>query len=428
MVLGHLNDVRCHVRAATIVLAACAVAACSMASSTQILETADSRCSSTVGGYYLSSSVLEIQIVRGAKDARPQLNPIQVLPKADRARGYCLDFLASGTSSDTFVVQRDEVEGLLLKVTSRAEDKSQEIADNLIQAVFKGLTVGGAGVFRSGELPPETQSAFKGHYDPFNRAQTALINDSIKDLGYCLILDYREVGSAPGQISSYCDNPFRYAPRERALVAAAEHAGTGGFVSYTKGILYRPRLPYNLYLFRNSRKDLRLPGDWRLWQSETVYLENQSPTLVVGVDRTYFAERKTTLIFNYGVLQDVLITKTSELAGAAQIPLTIANNIAALPGNIVQLRIDQTTKREELIRAQDSLLQAERKLASDRKGLMDLQRASDPPPRRPEDAPNRDLPAEKISGAASRTNQCQMKIDQCVKDGIHPATCEQQCR
>jgi hypothetical protein len=126
-------------------------------------------------------------------------------------------------------------------------------------------------------------------------------------------------------------------------------------------------LPYTLYLMQNRRADRRGPGDWRIWQSSQVYLENRSPVLSIGVNRTYFATRKTTLLFSMGALQDVYIEKDSEIANAATIPLNIAQGIAALPSKVVQVRFDVTSRREELIRAQDQLIEAERRLAEARK-------------------------------------------------------------
>lgn len=410
-----------------LMLAALALSGCSMASSTQLLEADGEPCRSTVGGYYLSKSYLQVKVAHNKADkSGPIFEGINVVPKADRTQGYCLDFLASPTSHDTFVVAKNN-EFLLEKITSRADDQSLAIANNIIQTVFKALEAQ-AGL--RGDLPPEAVRAFTGEYDPFDEAQTALVNDGLKDTGFCLILENPAKGP-PIDVESYCNNPFRYARREAALVASANYTGGGKFVNYTRGVLYRPRLPYSLYLFRNRRTDLGLPGDWRLWQSETVYLENISPILSVGVDRTYFANRSTTLSFASGVLQDIRIDKGSELASISEIPLSIASSIAKLPSNIVQAKIDVTNKRQGLIAAQDQLLKQEEALAKSRAALRSARGL--PGAGGPQSLPERGAPnanAEKQASSEPATDGgtppgpenpnvagCEAKVDQCVAEG-----------
>jgi hypothetical protein len=417
-------------------MAAIALSGCSMASSTQLLGIEGEACRSSVGGYYLSKSYLEVKVgYNGGDKSGPVFEGINVVPKADRTQGYCLDFLASPTSHDTFVVAKNS-EFLLEKITSRADDQSLAITNNVIQTVFKALSAQGG--FRSYvELPPEAQRAFTGEYDPFDEAQTALVNDGLKDTGYCLILENPAKGP-PVDVESYCNNPFRYARREAALVASAQYAGGGQFVNYTRGVLYRPRLPYMLYLFRNKRTDLGLPGDWRLWQSETIYLENISPILSVGVDRTYFAERSTTLAFASGVLQDIHIEKESELASVSEIPLTIASSIAQLPSNIVQAKIDITNKRQGLIAAQDSLLKQEEALAKSRATLRQTLGSAGPtgtalPERGSSNGqeekqaanvtqPDGGTPPDRVTDGADAEG-CEAKVAQCVADGSTRENC-----
>lgn len=390
-----------------------AAGACSMASSTHLLQGDDgSNCSGSAGGYYLSRSYLRV-VVRKGPNGKPELQPISVVPSADRSGGYCLSFIASATSKDTFVVQKDPTHQLLLRISSRAEDRSTEIAHTIVSTVFKGLEAGAAlDEARAGrELAPELANAFEGEYDPLNEQQAALLNDGLKDTGYCLFLDdgSRRL-KAP--ISVYCDNPLGNLTREQLLQKASIQASKGyrkeGAFQQANGILYRPRLPYTLYLFENRRPDRRLPGTWVLWQAETVHLENRSPTLAVAIDRTYFAERKTTLTFDMGVLKDVHIEKDSELANVATIPLTVADSIAKLPSRLIQVRLNVSNRREELIRAQDKLIEAERKLASERGKLTEL---GAPPPRGGNLVENTTLPGEADASTAAR---CEPLIKQCM--------------
>jgi hypothetical protein len=356
------------------VAAAGALGACSMASSTYLLEgDAGSDCSGSAGGYYLSKSHLHVVVGRD-DSGKPQLDKINVIAHADRTSGYCLNFVGSKTSKDTFIVDKDNTEHLLIRITSRGEDRSTQIADTVVQTVFRGIEAAAAGPLRSGteEGPPRLANAFDGEYDPFNEHEARLLNDGLKDMGFCLYLD-DGVRNRKTAMQAYCDKPLGDLGREQVFQKSNAYASrkprTDGGFQRADGVLYRPRLPYTLYLFQNRRADLKLPGTWALWQSWTVYLENKAPTLAVAIDRTYFATRKTTLRFNMGALQEVYVDKDSELANAATIPLKIANEIAALPSKIVQVRLDQTYQREQLIKAQDQLIKAERDLALTRAGF-----------------------------------------------------------
>lgn len=395
------------------------VGACTMAGSSLLTGDTVRGCSSSAGSYYLSRSFIEVQVAVD-EVGKKSLAGVYVKPKADRSRGYCLDFLASATSIDTFVVQKDQDEHLLSKITSNADDQSKVIAENIIQAVFVALSGkhdflaadGKKRSFTGGAIPATSTRAFGAEYDPFNVAQTALVNDGLKEHGLCLALEGQDISD----ISIYCNQPLQHRSREQALVEAASYSGEGAFVRYTKGVLYRPRLPYGLYLFANVRPGQKLPGEWVLRETATVYLENKSPILAVGIDRTFFASRKTTLTFVMGSLQDITIAKTSELAGAVEIPLQIASSIAALPAQIVQVKIDQTTRRQSLIAAQDKLILAQRQLESDRLALQDRIKPADLPAQ--EAAPlGRPLPTEQ--------NQCRTD---CMAKGIPAPSCSIACR
>ena len=346
-----------------------------MASSTDVfsdrndvLGTARDGCASSAGSYFLSKSHIKVTVT-GTR-AEPKLDKIEIIPVADRANGYCLDYLAAATSKDTFVVQKN-ADNLLLKITSSAEDRSAEIAKKIVQTVFKGLEA--AAGFRADEGDPRLSGvAFEAEYDPFNIDQANLINDGLADFGFCLVLDTVLDRMNARSVSAYCNDPLNHGGRTQALIHAASYANDGDRGANprfydARGVLYRPRLPHSLNLFRYDQ------GRWRLWQSETVFLENDSPILSVGIDRTYFATRKTTLVFTQGVLHDVLISKGSELENFVEVPLEIANGIVKLPSQIVKLQVDTTTRRADLIAAQARLLEEERALAESRKQLKTAQ-------------------------------------------------------
>jgi hypothetical protein len=64
-------------------------------------------------------------------------------------------------------------------------------------------------------------------------------------------------------------------------------------------------------------------------------MPNASPIFSVGVDRSAFVTRKTTLLaFDAGVLRDITIEKPSEVLSFVEIPLRVAQVVVAVPAEI----------------------------------------------------------------------------------------------
>jgi hypothetical protein len=323
-------------------------------------------CSSDAGAYYLSKTYFEIEIeqwglVPPAVEGKPAPKPVsvwyevkQVVPKRkpDREYGYCLDYLSSPTADEKVWV-RKSADYLLTLISTQSIDQSAYIAKAIIGTLFRGITVG-----ESRALVNLTRKnlgiAFKGEYDPLDRAQSAIINTALKDLGFCLVLENETFDARTLSINSYCDDP------RRALAGHLEKARPPKLAAHDtsfKGIAYRPRVPYNYYLFvREAQKG---QATWKLRQSESITIESKMTVINVGVDRSFFANRRTSLIFDQGALRNVCIYKSSELAELATIPLAIAKNVAALPSNVIQLRIDNTNNYQKLASAEDELIRAQ---------------------------------------------------------------------
>jgi hypothetical protein len=334
------------------------LAACSMAQSTLIQETATTGCSSTAGSYFLSKSYVKV-VVGGSTAPTFYLKNVQITHRADRAHKYCLDYLGSPTANEAFVVERNPA-GLLRRIYSNAEDQSAKIAKTLAKTLFTAAS-GNANFNEersTGGATPATPDIFTAEYDPFDPADAALTNDGLRYFGYCLVIEAADLPPAARNVDDYCERPLAHSSRERAMRQSFDHAaaGDGHVIKEVRGILYRPRVAYVLYLFQKA--NLKVHGGWSLRASEAVHMENQSPILSVGVDRAFFASRKTNLLFDDGVLYDINIDKKSELAGFVEVPLYIAQGIAALPANIIQVRINANTSQTNLINAQSQLIQS----------------------------------------------------------------------
>ena len=114
------------------VFLALALCACSMAQSTLIDHPGDMSCTMDGGTYYLPRTMVKV-VVHEATPSQEELGGTRYLlervtasVRQDRRYGYCLDFLKSPTSEDTFVVSRN-ADLLLQRVTSVADDKTKEI-------------------------------------------------------------------------------------------------------------------------------------------------------------------------------------------------------------------------------------------------------------------------------------------------------------
>ncbi|MGP0092753.1 MAG: hypothetical protein ACLPKB_22855 [Xanthobacteraceae bacterium] len=88
-------------------------------------------------------------------------------------------------------------------------------------------------------------------------------------------------------------------------------------------------------------------------------LENLSPVVSVGLSRAIFAGRRAALIFNQGVLTTACVSKSSEVEGFVTIPLEISRSVVALPSQIMQVRINQVSKSNDLVSAEQALLKVQ---------------------------------------------------------------------
>ncbi|WP_092869313.1 hypothetical protein [Hyphomicrobium facile] len=354
-------------------------------------------CESTTGSYNLSKTYLRVKVdLKGTTaqdhDKRLELAGVDILHRPDRDKGYCLDYAASPTAHDMvkiFKVREGRVltkpttanatpepvqdaelaasgSGLLHAISTDAIDESAYILKTIIRTIFIGI---------SGNPNFAETSAVQGRsvngaavndrvvdveYDPFDLAQSALVNSTLSQLGFCIILQGVTVPRDHGTIATYCDDPRRAVEKNIRMVNALRLAEDPPETLSSRGVFYRPRIPFTVLLFLNAnRGSAQAKAKWELRGSEVVELENVSPILAIDVERAFFAERKTTVMFDQGALTNVCVFKTSELVQFVDVPLEIAKSMVALPANIIQVQIDQTAGQRNLLAAQNQLMQAE---------------------------------------------------------------------
>lgn len=350
-------------------LAALATAACSMVG-TQDYEaggvTATSGCHGSAGSYFLPKTYLNISVEEtGPTDVRVETLKAVRLP--DRRRSYCLDFLGSPTSNDKLAIVKTESQ-LLSKITANAEDRSEQILKTIADT---GFALARAVALRNaaGVQTAGLKRRYEDTFDPFDPASMRVLNDNLRSFGLCVVVPGQDEVVSLSRLSSVCERKLGRRERDRLLLgssgtgALAYREGGGAALPaarYNRGILYRPRLPYAVYVL--TQKNRKLAGGWQILDKSMIAMENEAPILSVGVNRTFFATRTTTLDFEEGMLRDVTIEKTSELESFVKVPLHIAQAIVNLPAQIIQLKIDIGSSEASLIRARADLISAEAQL------------------------------------------------------------------
>lgn len=333
------------------------------------------RCSSALGSYSLSYSTIKVAIYQNYSNATntpvggAYLNPIQITPHPD-GHTYCLDFLESLVSEDKVGIyysgtgsanaaptDTSRPNGLLQLIVSKNIDRTGTIIQKLLRLLF--IVASGDADSGFGRAEPSTTPRMMTEQDvnPFDAAALARLNRSLRQYGFCVNLGkftYDVNALTPDQ---YCNDP------ERALQASARspHLEAALHQNYLvkklpTGIFYRPRQGYSLFVYV---RDDPAVGPWKLRKIDTIQLENISPIMVLEVNRSVFAERRTAIAFDNGDLIEVCMAKGSEVEGFIQIPLDVVYGIVSLPSVTISAELSLKAKQIGLLDAQKQVLTAQ---------------------------------------------------------------------
>jgi hypothetical protein len=80
------------------------------------------------------------------------------------------------------------------------------------------------------------------------------------------------------------------------------------------------------------------------------------------ITRAAFVRKVTNLTFDSGVLTEIHIEKPSEALAFMEIPLTIAKAILSVPAELIQLKINYSSRDKELHDARKAELEAKQAL------------------------------------------------------------------
>jgi hypothetical protein len=322
-------------------------------------------CSSAAGSYSLSKTLLNFEI-KGQPQGPFVLQEIQPASSPDGSQTFCLDYLASPLSTDEFSVgyagKVDDTgaTGLLGYVASFAVDDSANVLRAVIRSIFIGISgdpgyaTNRAQSFGTSQLP----TVSKHNIDPLDAESLALENNEMRHSGFCMILDGYSFDGSRTNPQTYCSNPVpvQKASPSPKLALAREQRWLETDADRS-GVLYRPKLPYTLKIY--TKDNPRGPGRWHLRKTTTVLLENLSPVVAVKVNRAMFAEKRMGLEFDNGVLKNVCLAKSSEIAGFIDIPLEIVYGLVELPSATIIAEINRKREQAELVAAETALINAQ---------------------------------------------------------------------
>lgn len=119
------------------------------------------------------------------------------------------------------------------------------------------------------------------------------------------------------------------------------------------GLVYRRPIPYLIKVSTST------PGELRASQIAVIAsVPNRGAEVVVPVEGHSLTKATHGVSFKDGMLVKRKVEIPSEVLGAAQIPPRILKEVASLPTDLIQLKIDTTSKQTELLQAQKLQLDA----------------------------------------------------------------------
>jgi hypothetical protein len=335
-----------------------------------------------LGSYALPKTLLRVEVKGTDLDpakAQTIMTALEEVTVADDDRIYCLDHLSSPTAKDDINIVRgapviappygrnnQTSTNLLSFISSNSIDYTADIIRKLIRAAF--IAISGKPDFtpiaRSLKADtPDLKLLANITFDPFSTFDVVRANSQLRSLGYCVLLEIGDVDTVAVEGQRFCSN-HRYLEERRARFAEAyaNYQRASDLPSSTPGILYRPRIPFRVFVY--AKDDPKGSTAWKLVQTAQLKLENISPVVSIGVNRAIFSARRTAFLFDRGVLVGWCVSKRSELLSAVEIPLEVVRSIVALPTQVLQVRIDEVTKSNELLRAQTDLIKLQRQYIS----------------------------------------------------------------
>ena len=238
----------------------------------------------------------------------------------DRSARYLLQMTPKFTADDYMKFRVNN--GLLETVTLTNSDQTIGVLNNLVLAAiefYKFTALGGFTAAGAGEVLITNRTTNVFLIDPFSLAQRTKLSTDVKT-DYGVTLDFSD---------------FEKSVENSVLVSAAPAS--------TAGIFYRP-----LERYQFSWKSSGGSG------AGSVYFPNAAPILSMEVKRAAFVSQSYVLSLQQGVPVEVMLNKPSQALALSAFPLNVARALVSLPTNLIQLKIDYSSKSSELLKAKDA--------------------------------------------------------------------------
>lgn len=109
-------------------------------------------------------------------------------------------------------------------------------------------------------------------------------------------------------------------------------------------------------------KSIKLAGPAGTEDEKVVIIPDPGNLIIIDLERAAAVKKTVTADFTNGMLNKLVLDKPSEALAVANIPFNILTKIIALPSELIQLKIDTSTKQKELLDAQKALIEAQQSL------------------------------------------------------------------
>jgi hypothetical protein len=305
-------------------------------------------CQSDLGSYALPKAFIHIVVQRSDPNSPPDIVsfnstttpvsfsstsplattvPVEVLRHPDRSLVFCLDYLASSLSHDIINVKKwpasasatpAQKTSFLGAVLINAQDRTVYVIEALLRAAF--IAASGNPNFQPRDLPvgSKLETLADLEFDPFDPRESAEVNTRLTSLGICLVLDGYTFDRHGTSVEGYCNAPKGHAAWTTPILKAYAKAEATPANPLLPGLLYRPRVPYRLSVYRKLDPGGR--ARWALSETQQVALENMSPVLSLDIRRAAFAGRNANFVFNSGTLVTACVAKTARSRGSSTFP------------------------------------------------------------------------------------------------------------
>jgi hypothetical protein len=287
--------------------------------------------------YYLPKGTLKLLIIRevvtsvsdvtpapGGKAVKPLTTnsfvSVDVELAPDRSARYLLAMKPKWIADD--YMKFKVTNGLLETVTVTNSDQTIGVFNNLVLAAvefYKFATLGGFTAAGAGELLITNRTTNIFLIDPFNKIERSKLTDKVQK-DHAVTLDFSDFTGSVENSILICTN-----------------------ATNTQGVFYRP---LERYQFKWSSSGGAGAG--------SLYFPNAAPILSMDVKRAAFVSQSYVLSLQQGVPVEVTLNKPSQALALSAFPLTVARSLVSLPTNLIQLRIDYSSRQTELIKAKDA--------------------------------------------------------------------------